>query len=89
VNLTALAPAPSGPTNPIAERGLAILAAVAAKEAVVSRFRALSQQAHAKDAPERLKEQLAEVGKTVEAADVKIREAAKPQKLSFELAPVQ
>jgi lysophospholipase L1-like esterase len=87
VNLTAFGPNPqSKEVNPVAAQGKAILAAVAAKEAIVGGWRGLSQKAHAKDAAPELKDQLTAMTKKVEEADVKIREAAKPQKLHFEIA---
>jgi lysophospholipase L1-like esterase len=88
VNLTAFGPSPqSKEVNPVAAQGKAILAAVSAKEGIVGSWRGLSQKAHAKDAPAELKDQLAALTKKVEEADVKIREAAKPQKLHFEIVP--
>ncbi len=89
VNLTAYRTGanPKEP-NPIAAQGKAILSAVGAKENIVGGWRGLSQKANAKDAPAELKDKLAEMTKQVEAADAKIREAAKPQKLHFELTPV-
>jgi hypothetical protein len=88
VNLTTLAYArPSNPreVNPIAAQGRAILAAVAAKEGVVGQWRGLSQRAHAPDASTDLKVQLAELTRKVAAADGKIREAATPRMLHFDL----
>ncbi len=85
VNLTGLASAPGVAANPIATQGKAILTAVAAKEQLVGQWRTLSQRAHAAGAAPELKTQLAELGKKVAAADAKIRDAAKPQKLRFEL----
>jgi lysophospholipase L1-like esterase len=82
VNLTAF-----GGTNPIAAQMKAILTAVASKEGIVGQWRGLSQKAHAAGADPALKEQLAALTKKVEEADVKIRDAAKPQKLHVELAP--
>ena len=73
--------------NPIAAQGQAILAAVAAKENLVGQWRGLSQKAHAPGAAAGLKDELAALGKQVEVADEKIREAAVPQKLHFELSP--
>jgi len=89
VNLTALGPAssPSG-DGPIAAQGRAILAAVAAKEGLVSQWRAL-QKAQAGGAAGELNEQLAALTTSVEQADAKIREAAQPQKLHFELGPAR
>jgi lysophospholipase L1-like esterase len=90
VNLTALphSPEASG-TNPIAAQGRAILAAVTAKETLVSQWRALSQKAHAAGAAPELKEQLAALTTKVEEADAAIRAVARPQKLHFELAAAQ
>ena len=90
VNLAALAYQSNtnkiaGPMNAIAAQGHAILAAVAAKESVVGQWRALSQRAHANGAPESLKTELAELTKKVEAEDEKIRTAAAPKTLHFEL----
>ncbi|OWK36434.1 GDSL-type esterase/lipase family protein [Fimbriiglobus ruber] len=73
--------------NPLAAQSQAILAAVAAKEGVVGTWRALSQRAHAANANAALKAELGELTKKVEAADEKIREAARPQKRHFEIAP--
>lgn len=88
VNLTAFGPTPqSKGVNPIAAQGGKVLAQVAAKEALVSQWRALSQKAHAPGAGAELKSQLAELTKKVEEADAKIREESKPRKLLFELAP--
>jgi lysophospholipase L1-like esterase len=76
VNLTAYG------QGPIADQGKQILAAVAAKEGLVSQWRGLSHRATTN--PE-LKDQLATLTKRVEAADAKIREAVRPRKLHFEL----
>ena len=55
VNLTALAPSPQASgVNPIAAQGRAILAAVTAKETLVSQWRSLSQKAHAAGACSRV-----------------------------------
>jgi lysophospholipase L1-like esterase len=90
VNLTAYGPdARSKEVNPIVGQSRAILNAVATKEGLVSQWRGLSQRAHAKDADPKLKEQLAELTEKVQAADARIRDAAKPQKLRWELAPIQ
>jgi len=89
VNLTVFGPIPQdmGEVNPIVAQGRAILAAVSAKESIVSQWRGLSRNAHAPGAAPELKEQLAALTKKVEEADEKIREAARPQKLHFELSP--
>ena len=90
VNLTALTPSPENTSvNPITTQGLAILSAVKAKEALVSQWRGLSQRAHAAGAASDLKEQLASLTAKVEEADAGIRAAARPQKLHFEVVPVQ
>ena len=86
INLTGLAPNPmSKDVNPIISQMRAVLAAVNAKEGVVNSWRALSQKAHAKGAEAKLMDDLAALTKKVEEADEKIREAAKPQKLHFEI----
>jgi lysophospholipase L1-like esterase len=88
VNLTALGPIPQAKeVSPIVAQMRAILSAVSAKEGIVGQWRSLSQKAHAAGAEPALKEQLAALTKKVEEADEKIREAARPQKLRFELAP--
>ena len=88
INLTSLAPTSAAKdTNPITVQGRAVLKAVEDKEAIVSAWRSLSQRAHTKDADPKLKDDLAALTKKVEAADAQIREAAKPQKLHFEIAP--
>lgn len=89
INLTELAPVPiAKDVNPIVVQMRAVLKAVSDKEGVVGTWRALSQKAHAKGAEAKLKDDLAELTKKVEEADAKIREAAKPQKLHFEIMPV-
>jgi hypothetical protein len=90
VNLAGLGPATqaSSGVNPIVAHGRAILSAVAAKEALVSQWRSLSQRAHAAGAAPELKEQLVAFAKNVEEADEGIRAAARAQKLQFEIAPV-
>jgi hypothetical protein len=90
VNLTELAPTPQpSSSNPIATQGRAILAAVAAKETLVSQWRSLSQKAHAAGAASELREQLAALTTKVEEADAGIRTAARPQKLHFEIVAAQ
>ena len=103
VNLTNLPADPKAKTpNPIAAQGSAVLAAVAAKESLVSKWRALSKTAAGKDAPPKkdappapkpdpaaAKAALVELTKQVEAADGKIRDAAKPQTLHFVLTPAK
>jgi lysophospholipase L1-like esterase len=80
INLTAYG------QGPIAAQGKAVLAAVSAKEGLVSQWRGMSKAAIAPEAPAAAKDALAALTKKVEEADAKIREAAKPQKLRFELA---
>jgi lysophospholipase L1-like esterase len=81
VNLTAFA------QGPIADQGKAILAEVAAKEGLVGQYRGLSRQSAA--APNaRLKEMMDALAERIDAADAKIRAAAKPKKLRFELTRV-
>jgi hypothetical protein len=88
VNLTAFGAAPQAKdVSPVIAQMRAVLAAVNAKEGIVGQWRGLSQKAHAAGADPALKEQLDALTKKVEEADAKIREAAKPQKLRFELAP--
>lgn len=88
VNLTALPVNPKDKTvNPIVAQSQAVLAAVAAKEGLVTGWRALSQKAHAAKADPKQMEDLAAMTKRVEEADAKIRAAAKPLKLHFELIP--
>lgn len=87
VNLTALSPIAPVTVNPITAQSRAILSAVANKENLVGQWRGQSKQAIAPGAAPELQEKLALVTKTVEEADEKIRQAAKPQKLHFEIAP--
>lgn len=92
VNLTSLVYAPraaASPANAVAVQARGVLNAVAAKEGLVGQWRGLSQRAHAAGAAPELKDQLAEQTKKVIEADDKIREAAKPQTLRFELVPQQ
>ncbi len=100
VNLTNLPADPKAKTpNPIAAQGSAVLAAVSAKEGLVSKWRALSKTAAGKDAPPKkdapkpdpaaAKAALVELTKQVEAADAKIRDVAKPQTLHFVLTPAK
>lgn len=83
VNLTAFR------QGPIAKQGSAILAAVNAKEGLVGQWRGLSRLASSGKVPQDTTEKLAELTKKVEAADAKIRMAARPQKLHFKLTEVQ
>ncbi|HEY7424218.1 MAG TPA: GDSL-type esterase/lipase family protein [Gemmataceae bacterium] len=91
VNLTAFARgSEANAADPIAAQAKAILDAVSAKEILVSQWRALSRTVHSPSkvdlTPQR--EQLAALNKKVQEADGKIREAAKPRKLHFDLAPM-
>jgi len=89
INLTSLAPiAMAKDVNPIIMQMRGVLKAVSDKEGVVGMWRALSQKAHAKGAEQTLMADLAALTKKVEDADAKIRDAAKPQKLHFEISPV-
>jgi hypothetical protein len=89
INLSALPDSIGRDANPLLVQGRAILGAVAAKESIVNSWRSLSQRAHAPNAPPELKDQLAALTRKVEEADGKIREAARPKKIRFELEPVQ
>jgi lysophospholipase L1-like esterase len=81
VNLSAYGP------GPIAGQGKEILAAVSGKEGLVGQWRGQSKAATAADATAEAKFKFAELTKKVEEADGKIREAAKPRKLHFEVVP--
>jgi lysophospholipase L1-like esterase len=86
VNLTELAPTPGAKeVNPILAQMRAVLKAVEDKEAVVGQWRTLSRQAHAKGADAKLRDDRTALTKRVEDADQKIREAARPTKLHFEV----
>jgi lysophospholipase L1-like esterase len=88
VNLTALPRGQeSDKANPIDAQAQEVLGAVSAKEAIVGRWRQLSQRAQAQGEAAELKEQLAALTRDVEAADGKIREAAKPRMHHFEIVP--
>lgn len=103
VNLTNLPSDPKAKTpNPIAAQGSAVLAAVAAKEGLVGKWRAASRTAAGKDPPPKkdappapkpdpaaAKAALADLAKQVEEADAKIRDAAKPKTLHFVLTPAK
>jgi lysophospholipase L1-like esterase len=89
VNLTGLAPVDPKNPGPIVAQSRDVLATVAAKEGVVNSWRDLSRRAQAKGADPKLMEDLAALTKKVEEADTKIREAARPKKLHFEIAPAQ
>ncbi len=73
----------------IAAQGKAVLAAVGAKEGLVGQWRGQARSATAPDAPAELKQRFAKLTKQVEEADAKIRAAAQPKKLRFELVPAR
>lgn len=83
INLTQFA------KGPIAAQGKAVLAAIGAKEGNVGGWRGASKAALAAGATEAAKTNLLANTKKVEEADVKIREAAKPVKLAFEVLPAK
>ena len=86
VNLTELAARPtSSGVNAITAQGHAVLNAVGAKENLVGQWRQLSQRVHAANADPNLRGGLDELTKKVEDADEKIREAAVPKPLTFEV----
>ena len=90
VNLTAFGASPQvRDVNPIVAQSRAILAAVDSKEAIVGQWRGLSQKSHASGAAAELTDQLNALTKKVEEADEKIRQAAKPRELHFEIAPAR
>jgi lysophospholipase L1-like esterase len=86
VNLTAFGSngKPKQP-NAIAEQGKAVLAAVSARAGLVGQWRGMSKSAHADKAGPELMTKLAAMTKSVEEADERIRAAARPTKLHFEL----
>lgn len=86
VNLTAFGPGTNVKApNPIAAQSKAILGAVSARAALVSDWRAMSKAAHGPGAPAEAMTKLAAMTRRVEEADDRIRAAAVPQKLHFEL----
>ena len=87
INLTTLPAGTGKEVNPVVAQMRAVLKAVDDKEGVVGQWRALSKQAHAKNADAKLMDDLAALTKKVEDADAKIRDAAKPKKLHFEIEP--
>jgi hypothetical protein len=87
INLTDLRAVSAETANPIQAQAQAVLKAVEAKEGLVNQWRGLSPRATPASAGADLKAQLAELAKKVEEADGRIREAAKPQKLRFEIVP--
>lgn len=83
INLTAF------DKGPIAAQGKAILAAVAAKESLVSQARGQSRAAIAPNAAANVRAQFEALLKQIDDADAKIRLAAKPKELKFELSPAK
>lgn len=71
----------------IAAQGKAVLAEVGAKENLVGQWRSQARAATAPEATAEMKERFASLTKQVEAADAKIRAAAQPKKLRFEIGP--
>jgi hypothetical protein len=88
VNLTTFGSDPASKlANPIAAQGKAVLAAVSARAGLVGQWRGQSKAAHADKAPVDLMAKLNALTKAVADADERIREAAQPKKLHFELSP--
>lgn len=89
VNLTrainAVAPNKNA-SNPLANQGRGILTAVAQKAGLVGQWRSRSKQLHEAGAGAESRTDLATLEQQILAADEKIRETAKPQKLHFELS---
>lgn len=75
--------------GPVAAQGKAILAAVGAKEAIVNQRRGLARIASLPTATPEQTKAMADLLKQVEDADARIREAAQPRKLHFELIPLK
>ena len=73
--------------NPIVAQMLAILDAVEDKEKLVTQWRSNSQKVHNNKNDKKAREALVTLGARIEDADAKIREAAKPQTLHFEIVP--
>lgn len=89
VNLTALGPvAGSREPSPILAQSRAILKAIENKRGAAKAWRVASFPVKP-DATPALKAQLAEATGKVEAEDEKIRAAARPQKLHFEIGPAE
>ncbi|MBA4186669.1 MAG: hypothetical protein C0467_01485 [Planctomycetaceae bacterium] len=80
--------------NPIVAQMRAILAAVAEKEAIVGKpgmmgtWRGVAQKAFGPKSDQKAKDTLATLTMKVEAADAKIREAAKPKTIHFDIVPI-
>lgn len=75
--------------GPIANQSKAILAAVNSKEMVVTQWRTASKASVAPTANEEAKQKVEALAKSAEEADAKIRLAAKPILLTFEIAPAK
>jgi lysophospholipase L1-like esterase len=87
INLTAYGTLLGKVQNPFVLQSRAIYDAIAARALLVGQWRGLSKQAHEANARPELKEQLAVQTKKVEEGDEKIRLAARPRTLRFELTP--
>jgi lysophospholipase L1-like esterase len=81
VNLTAFG------QGPVAAQGKAVLAAVSDKEKLVWQWRESARSAAAGNGAPELQRRMRELARQVEAADGRIREAARPRRLHFELMP--
>ena len=89
INLTAFGPsAAAEKPNPIAAQSKAILSAVSARAGLVGQWRGMSKSAHAPGAPAEAMTKLAAMTRQVEEGDDRIRAAAVPQKMRFELTRV-
>lgn len=75
--------------GPFFTQSAAILGAVNSKEAIVGQWRNASKLANSPNATDELKSKAESLKKAVEEADEKIRLAAKPIKLNFEVAPAK
>lgn len=73
--------------NPITAQMRAVLDAVEDKEKLVSQWRTNSQKLNNNKNDKKAREALANLGARIEDADAKIREAAKPQTIHFEIVP--
>jgi hypothetical protein len=74
--------------NPITAQMRAILDAIDDKEKLVSQWRSNSQKAHNNKNDKKARDTLVTLGARIEDADAKIRDAAKPQTIHFEIVPV-
>jgi len=90
INLAAFSSTPQPKSvNPIAAQGKEVLAAVSARAGLVGQWRGLSKAVHAPGAAPELRGQLEMLTTKVEQADQKIRDAARPRLLRFELESSQ